>query len=60
MKVEIYQTGKLPPLTIIECNSWEYYYDDCCRPSVLKVFKGGQTIAVFNFNNIAGLKEVKE
>lgn len=27
MKLEVYQVGKVPPLTIVECDHWEAHYD---------------------------------
>lgn len=55
MKLEIYQIGKLPPLTVIECDRWEI---DSRLPQTLYLYKGNKIIASFFTNNIAGFKEV--
>ena len=57
MKLEIYQIGKVPPLTAIECDDWS---DDCREPADLRLFKNGDLIAVFLLNNIAGFKVINE
>jgi hypothetical protein len=51
-KYEVYQVGKLPPLTIIKANGFEIDYkaNDVC------FIKDNETIAIFNWNNIAGVK----
>ena len=56
MKLEIYQVGKVPPLTIVECDCWETNYDN--GTPRLKVYKNKSITAIFFFNNIAGFKEV--
>ena len=56
-KFEVYQVGKLPPLTVIECDGW-YIIEDCGVP--LLTFKKGKVVsAQFNLNNVAGLKEME-
>ena len=65
MKLEIYQVGKLPPLTVVECDNWILEYDNTPR---LKCFnikeeiwgKEKNIVAVFVLSNIAGFKEVLE
>lgn len=57
MKLEIYQVGKLPPLTVVECESWRVEYDYTPR---LICSINEDIAAMFNFNNIAGFKEVSE
>ena len=62
MKLEIYQICKVLPISIVECDEWEVTYQDG-YPAILKVFKVDERksiIAIFNFNNIAGFKEIKE
>lgn len=58
-KYEIYQVGKLPPLTVVEAATYnidngfltfymnQQYHKDSC-------------IAKFNLNNIAGFKRVRD
>lgn len=55
MKLEIYQVGKLPPLTVVECDYWSLEGVDYDR---LECSKNGYIVAVFFINNIAGFKEV--
>ena len=57
MKLEIYQLGKVAPLTIVECDYWETYNLDVPK---LICYIQGRTIAEFYLNNIAGFKEVGE
>ena len=67
MKLEIYQVGKVPPLTVVECDGWtltneqNHCWLKCFKktPDVLGPHKT-EEIAIFNFNNIAGFKEVSE
>lgn len=61
-KYEIYQLGKLPPLTVIDAEEWNIdkngvlkFCDKSDNPATF-----GKPIAVFNFNNIAGFNEIKE
>ena len=51
-KYEVYQVGKLPPLTIIKANKFtvDFKTNDVC------FVKDNETIAIFNWNNIAGVK----
>ena len=56
MKIEIYQVGKVPPLTIVECDHWEVDYTN--GTPRLKVKKNNNLVAIFFCNNIAGFKEV--
>lgn len=56
MKLEVYQVGKVPPLTIVECDRWEAHYD-YNTPRVI-CFEGKKIIAMFFVNNIAGFKEM--
>ena len=57
-KYEIYQVGKLPPLTIVESDNFRidvvtsvitFYNDEAEGP-----------VATFNWNNIAGFKQIIE
>lgn len=57
MKLEIYQVGKLPPLTVIECDEWKI---DSRLPQTLDIYKNGNIIAAFFTNNIAGFKEIQD
>lgn len=61
-KYEIYQLGKLPPLTVIEAEEWNIDKNGllkfCGKSDNPALF--GKAIAVFNFNNIAGFKEIHE
>ena len=66
MKLEIYQVGKLPPLTVVECDRWEIDYHDPATLELYKYYinpvgdKDEKVIATFFTNNIAGFKEVSE
>lgn len=66
MKLEIYQVGKLPPLTVVECDRWEMDYHDPVTLELYKLFKNEvgeqdeKVIATFFCTNIAGFKEVQE
>ena len=55
-KYEIYQKGKIPPLAIIEADGWQIDYDK----RRLALIKDNDYVAVFNFDNIAGLRKVEE
>lgn len=55
-KYEIYQMGKLPPLTVIKADDFEVDYDK----HRLKFVKDHCIIAIFNFDNIAGFRNVEE
>lgn len=55
-KFEIYQTGKLPPLTIVEAECYEVNYD----LKRIKFTVADEIVAIFNWNNIAGFKIVTE
>ena len=57
MKIEIYQVGKVPPLTVIECDRWVIDYHDI---GDLTLFRNGLPIAIFLLNNIAGFKVISE
>lgn len=64
MKLEIYQVGKVPPLTVVECDEWATDYDFVPRLKCYS-FKSNELcgnkkrlIAVFILNNVAGFKEV--
>ena len=57
MKLEIYQVGKLPPLTVVEC---DYVKIDTKSPHTLDCVKDNHIVAQFFTNNIAGFKEVLE
>ena len=57
MMLEIYQTGKLPPLTVVECNSVVYNLEG--RVPYLKCLKKDEIVAMFFVNNIAGIKEIE-
>lgn len=54
MILEIYQVGKLPPLTVVECDQWVFDYEKAPR---IKCYKGNSIIAMFFADNIAGIKE---
>ena len=56
MKIEIYQVGKVPPLTVVECDTWSAVYDNGMPR--LKLMQNKSIVAMFFFNNIAGFKEV--
>lgn len=57
MKLEIYQVGKLPPLTVVECDRWEFDYQGI---GDLTLLRDMLPIAVFLLNNIAGFKVISE
>ena len=57
MILEIYQLGKLPPLTVVECDDWVEEYGDTPR---LLCYNNKKIVAIFNLNNIAGFKTVDE
>lgn len=57
MKLEIYQIGKVPPLTVIECDDWYLNYEDVGDLSLIKDHK---PIALFLLKNIAGFKVISE
>ena len=68
MKLEIYQVGKVPPLTVVECDRWEISYHSPVK-FALELFKNfinqvgerdERVIATFFADNIAGFKEVGE
>ena len=64
-KFEIYQTGKLPPLTVVEAERFDFSYNQetntgKCHNKLLKFCNGDYIVAMFNWNNIAGFKEIKE
>lgn len=54
-KYEIYQCGNPLPL-IVEANNWNFSSNNCLR--FWNVRK--EIVAVFNFDNIAGFKEILE
>ena len=54
MKLEIYQVGKLPPLTVVECECWHLTGLDNDR---LECSNNGDIVAMFFTNNIAGFKK---
>ena len=58
MKLEIYQIGKTPPLTVVECSEWkmDYSYNN----PRLKCIDSSGIVAMFFLDNIAGFKEIKE
>ena len=64
MKLEIYQVGKLPPLTVVECERYELIFDNVPRLRCFNVVNSvlyGQlkpTVAEFVLSNIAGFKEL--
>lgn len=55
MILEIYQVGKLPPLTLVECDNWEAKINDIFP--TLQIIKNNRIVAVFSLNNIAGFKK---
>lgn len=57
MKLEIYQIGKVPPLTVVECDDCQLVNDDIPR---IRINKGGMVVAMFFTNNIAGFKVINE
>ena len=57
MKLEIYQIGKVPPLTVVECDNWYLNYEEV---GDLTLIKDNEPIALFLLNNIAGFKVISE
>ena len=57
MKIEIYQIGKVPPLTVIECDNWYLNYEEV---GDLTLIKDNEPIALFLLKNIAGFKVISE
>lgn len=57
MKIEIYQIGKVPPLTVVECDDWYLNYEEV---GDLTLLKGIKPITLFLLNNIAGFKVISE
>ena len=57
MKIEIYQIGKVPPLTVIECDDW---YIDHEGFGEVVLLKNDKPIAFFFLKNIAGFKVISE
>ena len=57
MKVEIYQIGKVPPLTVVECDKWIIDYHNI---GDLTLLRDKLPIAVFLLSNIAGFKVINE
>jgi hypothetical protein len=55
-KYEIYQTGKLEPLTIVEADK----YTTCFNPNIAYFMKNFEEVACFNLDNISGIKKVEE
>lgn len=59
MKFEIYQVGKLPPLTVVESDSWELVFDNVPRIKFYNIEEHSRPIvAEFILSNIAGFKKV--
>ena len=59
MKLEIYQVGKLPPLTIVECDNWNVEFDGVPRLKCYNCDRNTKlVIAEFFLSNIAGFKKV--
>ena len=57
MKLEIYQIGKVPPLTVVECDNWYLNYEEV---GDLTLIKDNEPIALFLLNNIAGFRVTSE
>lgn len=58
-KYEIYQLGKLPPLTVVEAKT--YWFDENGDLAFGEnTHKSSSAVAVFNWRNIAGFKKIKE
>ena len=57
MKIEIYQIGKVPPLTVVECDEWYLNYEEV---GDLTLLKNNEPIALFLLSNIAGFKIISE
>ena len=58
-KYEIFQLGKLSPLTVIEAESWRLTADDSGKRVVFHT-SDKSIVAMFNWNNIAGFREVTD
>ena len=56
MKYEVYQTGKLPPLTVVEADGYYFAMDK----QKIEFFLNDHLVAMFNWNNIAGFKKLTE
>lgn len=56
MKIEIYQIGKVPPLTVVKCDYWKF--DITNNVPIIRCMTGTRISAMFILNNIAGFKEV--
>lgn len=56
-KFEIYQIGKVSPLTNVECKYYKVYDEDTI-PNVRFYSNNNFTVALFFLNNIAGFKEM--
>ena len=56
-KFEIYQIGKVPPLTIVECKYYKVFDGDAV-PTVRFYGDNDFAVALFFLNNIAGFKEM--
>lgn len=56
MKIEIYQTENLQPLTTVECDKWEF---DPYNVPRIKLYKDKGIVAMFFVKNIAGFKELE-
>ena len=67
MKLQIFQVGKVPPLSVVECDGWKLTNEQnhcwlkCFKktPDALEPHKI-EVIAIFNFNNIAGFEKLGE
>ena len=57
MKIEIYQIGKVPPLTVVECDGWHIDHEGFGEVVLLK---DDEPIAFFFLKNIAGFKVINE
>lgn len=55
-KYEIYQTGKLEPLTTVEADK----YNTDFNPNIAYFMKDFEEVACFNLDNISGIKKVQE
>jgi hypothetical protein len=61
-KFEVYQNDKLKPL-IVEAERFDYSFiketeTGKCHNQLLKFCNGDYIVAMFNWNNIAGFKEI--
>ena len=54
---EIYQAGKVQPLTTVEAETYKIYNDSINNRVVFT--KANKNIAQFNFNNISGFKQIE-